>query len=192
MLMITKKTYIYRKELLGELGLDRNQVTPIVSRAQIFKSLPTGAGYAIQYDYRQVFLITLGCSLLSLGMKFNSVDFVLTDLQHTDWIDYADKIAKTEDRSYIVAITTLTPETQKRLKKEADTKPESELGGDRELYKALKAGEPALRVFIGTEMGLKHFSKQMIKDMPYIKIPLQPLLVRIHKVFGMSFYEPTG
>lgn len=80
MIIMKSEKRFYRKDLREALGLDENQITPIVARTAIFREGSSKRGYATQYDYNQVFFICVGCELLSLGLSLRYADMALTKL----------------------------------------------------------------------------------------------------------------
>lgn len=75
---------IHRKDLIS-LGLKNTHLSAIVGHSIIFKNAPKKHGYALSYNYNQVFFLYIGCELYSLGLSFRHVDDILVSISNFDF-----------------------------------------------------------------------------------------------------------
>jgi hypothetical protein len=78
---------VHFKRLI-ESGFDRTVMTKLVSQGQTFADVIKSKGHAIQYSYRHVMLIAIGCRLSDLGVSFRHIDIVLMQLKTIFSKDY--------------------------------------------------------------------------------------------------------
>ena len=72
------------------MGYKKTHVTTIISRTDIFAGLPKKHGYAIEYNFNQAVLISIGCELLNVGLSSRHVNRIVFEMSSYDYEKGAD------------------------------------------------------------------------------------------------------
>jgi hypothetical protein len=87
---------MYRKDLIL-MGCNKNSLTQLLTRAEVFKDIKHRHGYATNYTNKQVMLLLLGCKLLKV-YKFRVVNKALVNAVNDESLWVAATEEELEER----------------------------------------------------------------------------------------------
>ncbi|MBF0488759.1 MAG: hypothetical protein HQK98_11430 [Nitrospirae bacterium] len=179
------KESVSRKELIEKLELKVTQVTVIVSRGQIFKSIVKYRGSVINYTYNQACLVYIGCELLSLGMAFRYVDDVLISLSGLNFlekgIEIKDKTHTDHRDDMLIAIAGLPNDRPMSQEKDYTLTGTDIITGEQFQVKR-KQSDAVIRTYIGNKTWI-YGHTLIAHQKPHIIINLWRLILKIDLLF---------